>query len=117
MNLAQRVAFQAAWKIERGLQVNRSVIGAMASGRIGQRFEIALRHWSWKKMFNLIRIEVQLRLGRTKVWGYPYEWEIDTTNICQLKCPLCHTGLGTVVRDKGLMHFDLFRKSIDEIKD
>ena len=117
MNLAQRVAFQAAWKIERGLQVNRSVIGAMASGRIGQRFEIALRHWSWKKMFNLIRIEVQLRLGRTKVWGYPYEWEIDTTNICQLKCPLCHTGLGTVVRDKGVMHFDLFRKTIDEIKD
>ena len=51
------------------------------------------------------------------MWGYPYEWEIDTTNICQLKCPLCHTGLGTIHRDKGTMHFDLFTKTIDQIKD
>ena len=99
------------------LQVNGDVMGSMASGRPRQRFEIALKHWSWKKLFNIARIELQLRFGRTKVAGYPFEWEIDTTNICQLKCPLCHTGLGTVNRQKGVMHFDLYKKTIDEIKD
>ena len=76
-----------------------------------------MRYFKWKKFFNFWRIEFQLRSGRTKVNGYPYEWEIDTTNICQLKCPLCHTGLGTVHRDQGTMHFDTYAKVIDEIKD
>ena len=69
-----------------------------------------------KKAINFALIEVQLRLGRTVVKGRPYEWEIDTTNICQLKCPLCHTGLGTVNRQKGVMHFDLYKKVVDQIK-
>lgn len=117
MNPAQSLLLNAVRLVEKRFQVNGGVIGSFAGGRASQRFQIALRHRSWKKLFNFLRIELQLRLGRTKVWGYPYEWEIDTTNICQLKCPLCHTGLGTVNRQKGVMHFDLFKKTIDEIKD
>ena len=98
-------------------QVSKGVLGAFASGRANQRFRLGLRYATWKKLFNFLRIEIQLRFGRTRVWGYPYEWEIDTTNICQLKCPLCHTGLGTVDRQKGVMHFDLYKKTIDQIKD
>jgi MoaA/NifB/PqqE/SkfB family radical SAM enzyme len=107
---------QAAWLADK-LQVNGSVIGALAEGRREQRGSLALRYFTWKKMFNVIRVEAQLRLGRRKVRGAPFEWEIDTTNICQLKCPLCHTGLGTVHRDKGIMHYDVFTKTIDQIKD
>ena len=99
------------------LQVNGSVINSQADGRSDQRFLLTFRYFSWRKLLNVIRVEFQLRLGRQKVWGKPYEWEIDTTNICQLKCPLCHTGLGTIHRDKGTMHFDLFTKTIDQIKD
>ena len=66
---------------------------------------------------NVLRVELQLRIGLRKIWGSAFEWEIDTTNICQLKCPLCHTGLGTVHRDKGTMHFDTYTKIIDQIKD
>ena len=117
MNLAQRLLKKAIWSVDASVQVNRSVISSLAGVRAHQRFEVALRYWGWRKLFNLIRVEIQLRMGRTKVWGYPFEWEIDTTNICQLKCPLCHTGLGTVHRDKGVMHFDTFQKTIDEIKD
>lgn len=107
---------KATWVWEK-LQVNGSVIDAQADGRSNQRFSLTFRYFTWKKLFNVIRVEAQLRLGRQKVWGKPYEWEIDTTNICQLKCPLCHTGLGTIHRDKGTMHFDLFTKTIDQIKD
>ena len=99
------------------LQVNASVVNALAGDRSQQRFGLTLRYFTWRKLLNVIRVEAQLRVGRRKVWGKPFEWEIDTTNICQLKCPLCHTGLGTVHRDKGTMHFDLFAKTIDQIKD
>ena len=117
MSLDRSVLWKTLWAAERRLQVNSSVISAFADGRARQRFGIAVRHGTWKKLFNFLRIELQLRLGRTRVAGYPYEWEIDTTNICQLKCPLCHTGLDTVNRQKGVMHFGLFKKTIDEIKD
>jgi len=82
-----------------------------------QRSELALRYFTWKKVVNFLRVEVALRFGFTRLGGTPYEWEIDTTNICQLKCPLCHTGLGTINRDKGVMHYDLYTKTVDQIKD
>ena len=99
-----------------GLQVG-SVVNSLAGNRSEQRAALAFRYFSWKKLFNVIRIEVQLRLGCRKVWGSAFEWTIDTTNICQLKCPLCHTGLGTIDRDKGIMHFETYTKTIDQIKD
>ena len=102
MSLARSLLWNAIATLERTVQVNGSTVGAFASGRATQRFEVALNHWSWKKFFNLLRIEAQLRLGNTRVSGIPYEWEVDTTNICQLKCPLCDTGLGTINRQKGL---------------
>ena len=89
----------------------------MAQGRTSHRFHLAIHYGSWKKLINFLAIEAQLTLGLTKVRGYPFEWEIDTTNICQLKCPLCHTGLDNINRMKGTMHFDTFKKTIDEIKD
>ena len=61
-------------------------------------------------------MELQLRFARRIIWGSAYEWEIDTTNICQLKCPLCHTGKGTIHRDQGVMDLDLFKDVVDQIK-
>ena len=101
---------------ERWLQVNGGVINSVADGRRDQRFWLATRYFSWRKLMNFVRVELQLRVARKTVWGSPYEWEIDTTNICQLKCPLCHTGLGTIHRDKGVMSFDVFTKVIDQIQ-
>ena len=111
-----RCVKKLVWGWDR-LQVNASVVNSLAGDRSHQRFTLAFRYFSWKKLLNVLRVEAQLRFGRRKVWGMPFEWEIDTTNICQLKCPLCHTGLGTIHRDQGVMHFDLFTKTIDQIKD
>ena len=105
------------WTVEASLQVNRGVIAAFSGVRAHQRFSLAMRYWGWRKLLNLLLVEAQLRIGRTRVWGYPFEWEVDTTNICQLKCPLCHTGLGTVHRDKGTMHFNTFTSTVDQMKD
>ncbi|MBM3924950.1 MAG: radical SAM protein [SAR202 cluster bacterium] len=117
MSLRASVLVNTIRAMERTFQVNNTAISSVAKGRATQRVEVALKHWGWRKFLNFWRVEAQLRLGRSKVWGYPYEWEIDTTNICQLKCPLCHTGLGTVNRQKGVMRYETFTKVIDEIKD
>jgi len=47
--------------------------------------------------------------------GYPPIVMIEPTDICNLKCPLCPSGNGTLSRKKGFMDFELFRKVIDEI--
>ena len=103
--------------IETRFQANNGVVRTVADKRRQQRTKLAFRYFAWKKFINLFRIEFALRVGKARIGGTPYEWEIDTTNICQLKCPLCHTGLGTVNRDKGIMHFDLYKQTIDQIKD
>ncbi|MFQ5872442.1 MAG: radical SAM/SPASM domain-containing protein [Dehalococcoidia bacterium] len=90
---------------------------SFARGRASHRAMLGFRYFSFKRFLNFWLIELQLYVGATRVRGYPYEWETDTTNICQLKCPLCHTGLDNIRRLKGVMHFDTFRKTIDEIKD
>lgn len=103
--------------IETRFLANKGVVNSVADKRRQQRTKLAFRYFAWKKFFNLIRIELALRTGEPRIGGTAYEWEIDTTNICQLKCPLCHTGLGTVNRDKGIMHIDLYKQTIDQIKD
>jgi MoaA/NifB/PqqE/SkfB family radical SAM enzyme len=105
-----------AWAVD-AIQVNGSILASLSGVRAHQRSSLALRYWGWRKLFNLVMVELQLRFGRTRVRGYPFEWEVDTTNVCQLKCPLCHTGLGTVHRDKGVMHFDTFTSTVDQMKD
>ncbi|MDA0264179.1 MAG: SPASM domain-containing protein [Chloroflexi bacterium] len=102
---------------ERWLQVNGGVIESVADGRRDQRFWLAARYFSWRKFWNFLRVESQLRFTKRIVSGSPYEWEIDTTNICQLKCPLCHTGKGTIHRDQGVMDYGLFTETVDQIKD
>lgn len=98
------------------MQTNGGVINSVAVGRRDQRFWLSMRYFSWRKFLNATLVEIQLRVARRILWGHPYEWEIDTTNICQLKCPLCHTGKGTIHRDQGVMDFGLFTRVVDQIK-
>ncbi len=81
---------------ERWFQVNGGVIESVADGRRDNRYWLATKYFSWRKFFNLAWSEIQLRFAKRVIWGSPYEWEIDTTNISQLKCPLSHTRKGTI---------------------
>ena len=82
MNLRQSLLVKGMRILDNRFQTNGGVIGSLASGRAGQRAGVAMDHFTWKKVLNFLRIELQLKSGRTQVKGYPYEWEIDTTNIC-----------------------------------
>ena len=39
------------------------------------------------------------------VWGMPISYSIEPTNHCNLKCPECPSGLGTLTRPLGLLKF------------
>ena len=46
----------------------------------------------------------------------PYNLVIEPTNVCNLQCPLCSTGIDAKTRQKGVLKFENFKKLIDEIK-
>ncbi len=47
----------------------------------------------------------------------PYHIEIEPTNICNLHCPLCSTGVDAITRPKQQLKLENFKKLVDEVKD
>ncbi len=47
---------------------------------------------------------------------HPSFISFEPTNYCNLKCPACPSGSGTLTRDKGFADLNLFKKVIDENK-
>lgn len=70
------------------------------------------RRWS-----NYIVLEAQYRLGVSRLLGLPPLMYIDPINYCNLHCPLCPTGQGTLGRKSGRMPVDLFRELVDQVAD
>lgn len=54
-------------------------------------------------------------LKKPIVWGQPSAVMVEPTNICNLKCPLCPSGNGTLKRKKGYMSLSLFKQVVDQI--
>lgn len=61
-----------------------------------------------KSTFSLAR-------GSATIAGRPMNVTIEPTNACNLGCPVCETGDGTLGRETGHMAFDHFRTIIDKI--
>ncbi|MDP8269653.1 MAG: radical SAM/SPASM domain-containing protein [Candidatus Tenebribacter davisii] len=59
---------------------------------------------------------VSLVTRKAVFWGSPPVVMIEPTNICNLKCPLCPTGNGTLKRKKGYMSLEVFQKIINDIE-
>ena len=66
------------------------------------------------KNYGMVRASYVLK--QDKAWGYPSKVLIEPTNTCNLKCPLCPTGIDDLNRPKGLMKLAHFKQIIDEIK-
>ncbi|MBK6914360.1 MAG: radical SAM protein [Ignavibacteriales bacterium] len=74
-----------------------------------------------KRAWNAVKIVCSFTLSRITrkpiVWGMPISYSIEPTNHCNLQCPECPSGLGTLTRPLGLLKINDFKKWIDEIKD
>jgi len=77
---------------------------------------IRLQNLSYRKIFNAIRIGMSISMKATKPWGWPTTLQIEPASLCNLQCALCPVTDG-LDRPTGLMEFDLFKKTIDEIGD
>ena len=79
------------------------------------------KSFKFTRFINSIKIYISYFISLTTrksiFFGFPPVVMIEPTNICNLKCPLCPTGNGTLKRQKGYMDFSVFEKIIDEIKD
>jgi len=69
-----------------------------------------------KKIKNWLVVESSLLFRPERPWGWPTHIQVEPTNLCNLKCPLCPVTEG-LKRSKGHMDLDLFKKFIDEVGD
>jgi len=68
------------------------------------------------KRLNSLLIRISRSLKSEFVLGYPEKILIEPTNACNLACPLCPTGAGTLGRPVGQMRENDFMKIVDEVK-
>jgi radical SAM protein with 4Fe4S-binding SPASM domain len=68
-----------------------------------------------KRRANRAGLWLSYRLGLLRVVGLPYLLMIEPTNECNLRCPLCPTGAGTLKRPKGQMSFDLYQHILSDL--
>ena len=68
-----------------------------------------------RKKINRLKIKLGYRLRFSKAIGMPKFITIDPTNHCDLKCPLCPTGVGDKSVEYGLLKLDQFKEVVDGI--
>lgn len=70
-----------------------------------------------RKRINLLKSGMTQMLRPDHVFGLPPSVQMEPTNRCNLKCPLCPTGTGSSVRPKGTMSMETFERALDELGD
>jgi len=80
-----------------------------------------LKYITAKRLANIVKVilsyQISNLLKKPVVWGMPVSYSIEPTNHCNLKCPECPSGLGTLTRPLGLLSFEKFKEIVDQIKD
>lgn len=68
-----------------------------------------------KNVLNKLKLFASKKLKRVSSMGFPDKLQIEPTNHCNAKCPLCPTGANQLKRPKGFMDLPLYKKIIDEV--
>ncbi len=71
----------------------------------------------WNATINTASFIISGVSKKNVAWGYPPIVNIEPTNICNLRCPLCITGSMQMKRPYGRMDFSHFKKFIDQVAD
>lgn len=81
--------------------------------RAGRHLRAVIEHGTPRKWANLALIEAERKLRRVEVRGRPYILFLDPCNVCNLRCPLCPTGMNDLGRKQGMMSFECFQRYLD----
>jgi MoaA/NifB/PqqE/SkfB family radical SAM enzyme len=68
----------------------------------------------WNAMQVVASYLLSRAFGRDVRMGRPFVLMVEPTNICNLRCPLCPSGNGTMTRHRGQMGYDGFRRLMAE---
>ena len=86
---------------------------------INENIRFLRKSLTWKRTWNAVKAYtgyyLSLLIKKPIVWGFPPVVMIEPTNICNLKCPLCPSGNGTLLRAKGNMTLATFKQVIDQV--
>ncbi len=70
-----------------------------------------------KRLANLYLSRLEHARGAIRLRSLPTKLTIEPTNVCNLRCPACFTGIGAVGRARSLMSMDLYRQLLRELGD
>jgi len=90
----------------------------LVHGRYDFTFDLmpaSMRHMSMAKRLNLIFTGANLIYRRNKPWGWPIHIQIELTNYCNLRCPVCPAGTREMTRPKKAMDVGLFHRLMQEV--
>lgn len=68
---------------------------------------LAYANWLWANL--------ELALGTSRIRARPVKLTLDPTNVCQLRCPLCPTGLEMQDREKGHANLQMFEHLLEHV--
>lgn len=74
-------------------------------------------HLTLKKLSNILYSEWKFRTNSPAIDGlHPYVLFVDLSNACNLKCPLCPTGQGSLISRDNLMALENYKKVVEPLK-
>jgi MoaA/NifB/PqqE/SkfB family radical SAM enzyme len=92
----------------------------LVRGRFSYEFDgvpLVLERIPFKKATNLLKCGLDTIIPFDRHLGLPPSIQVEPTNICNLKCPLCPTGSKDGKREKGFMSLQMFRTILEEMGD
>lgn len=78
-------------------------------------FQFTRRNLSFKARMNMILQKITQVVRPSRTLGIPYFITVEPASICNLRCPICPTGLNKSRRDPALLPLQDFKNLIDEI--
>lgn len=90
----------------------------LARGRYDFTYDlmpVSVSQMSWAKRLNLFKSGTNLLYRRLAPWSWPLHMNIELTNYCNLRCPVCPTGAGKVNRPYANMDINLFERLMNEV--
>jgi radical SAM protein with 4Fe4S-binding SPASM domain len=96
----------------------RLAFDALLRGRYGfvyDRMPMVASGMALPKRLNLVRSGANLVYRRLTPWSMPLHLQIELTNYCSLRCPVCPTGSGALKRPAQAMDVELFGRVMREV--
>ncbi|TAK76247.1 MAG: radical SAM/SPASM domain-containing protein [Aquabacterium sp.] len=81
--------------------------------RNSRHLRSVIQHGTPKKLANLAQVEWERMRKKVRVNSNPYLLIIDPCNYCNLRCPLCPTGLNDLGREQSMLSFEHFKHYFD----